>query len=127
MTSHPVLEHIIFRLRPGIDRAAFEQAAGGRITAFLERQPGFIRRQLSVAPGGEWVELVWWRDRAAAEAASGAFVASSETAPMMAALDQATAVSLILDPVEVAGEFGSDGTDEGAEASMVETTAGGRA
>lgn len=64
-----VLEWAPFRLRPGADEAAL-LAASERLQAdFLARQEGFLRRQLVKGTDGAYVDLVWWRSMAAAEAA----------------------------------------------------------
>jgi hypothetical protein len=39
--------------------------------------PGFVRRELLRGGNGQWVDLVWWENRAAADAVIGAVGASA--------------------------------------------------
>jgi hypothetical protein len=56
-----VIEHRTFRLRDGVDVAAF-LAADARFTEDVAyQQPGIARRTLARAEDGEWlVETLWW-------------------------------------------------------------------
>jgi hypothetical protein len=63
-----VIEWAPFRTRPGVDEAALLEAARAIETAFLARCEGFVRRELARRDGG-YVDIVWWRSRADADAA----------------------------------------------------------
>lgn len=69
-----------FRLAPGVDEAALVAASAALQEHFLARQAGFLRRELLRGPGGLFVDLVHWRDRASAEAAMAQVASSSACA-----------------------------------------------
>ena len=56
MPKH-VMETVTFRLKEGVTREAFAEAAG-RTIAFVTAQPGFISRRLSCTSDGEWIEQI---------------------------------------------------------------------
>jgi len=56
MPKH-VMETVTFRLKEGVTREAFAEAAG-RTIAFVTAQPGFISRMLSCTSDGEWIEQI---------------------------------------------------------------------
>ncbi len=58
-----------FRLAAGVTEAALREASDRLQTAFLREQEGFIRRELLKGENGRWVDVVYWKDREAAEAA----------------------------------------------------------
>jgi hypothetical protein len=63
-----VIEWAPFRLKPDASEAELLAAAAGIEREFLAGRPGFIRRELA-RHGQGYVDLVWWRSRAQAEAA----------------------------------------------------------
>src|SRR5688572_14706775 len=73
-----VIELVTFRMKSGIDNATFI-AAVGQSTAFLERQPGFLARQVGLTATGEWADIIRWADLDAALRAAAAFNAAPET------------------------------------------------
>jgi hypothetical protein len=80
------IEHVTYRLRPDADRIEFVEA-NDAIDAFLARQAGFEARQLAEAQDGTWIDLVWWADRASAEAAAQAFTGAPEAAAVSGLID----------------------------------------
>ena len=84
------LEQVIYRLVEGTAEETF-LAANASTYAWLAAQPGFIARELAVAPDGTWVDHVWWADLASAEAASGAYMATDACTELGVFLDQASA------------------------------------
>ncbi len=64
-----VVEWAPFRLASGIDEAALLEASEALQRDFLQRQPGFLRRELLRGADGQWVDLVHWRDEPSASAA----------------------------------------------------------
>ena len=68
-----IVEWAPFRLAAGVDPQALIVASETLQREFLERQPGFVRRELLHGPDGQWADLVVWRDeRTASEAMSAA-------------------------------------------------------
>jgi hypothetical protein len=63
-----VIEWAPFRIRPGVDEPALLEAAQAIETAFLSSCEGFVRRELARRDGG-YVDIVWWRSKADADAA----------------------------------------------------------
>ena len=72
--SEPCLEMVRFRLNDDADADAF-RAAAPVVTDWASRQPGFQYRALVEQADGHWLDLVWWRSAADAEAAGGKFMA----------------------------------------------------
>lgn len=82
-----VIEAVTFRLLPQIDEATFV-AAVAQSTPFLERQPGFLRREIGVTVDGEWSDIVHWASLDAALRAARAFNAAPETRAFNACLER---------------------------------------
>jgi len=61
-----VVEWAPFRLAPGVDEVALLEASEALQRDFLAQQPGFLRRELLRGPDGQWADLVYWEDEAAA-------------------------------------------------------------
>ncbi|MBL8709914.1 MAG: antibiotic biosynthesis monooxygenase [Rhodospirillaceae bacterium] len=68
-TTDMTVEWAPFRLRPGVGESALLNASQELQAGFLARQPGFIRRELLRRDVTDFVDLVWWESRAAAETA----------------------------------------------------------
>ena len=68
-TDGVVIEWAPFRLAPGASEAALLAAAESIQREFLERRPGYVRRELLRGDYGRWVDLIVWRDEASAQAA----------------------------------------------------------
>ncbi len=64
------------------------RSAVAKSTAFLRRQEGFVRRELAVAGDtGQWADIVYWTDLAAAQRAAAAFGDAPEARDFLALLD----------------------------------------
>ncbi len=89
--DHPTitLEQVIYRLTESSTEEAF-LAANPATSDWLAAQPGFIARELAVAPDGTWVDHVWWRDLPSAETAAAAYMATDACAQLGVFLDQAS-------------------------------------
>ncbi len=82
-----VVEIVTLRLRDGASDAQF-LAANRRVESeHVERQPGFVSRQTARGDNGEWLVVVHWASRAAAEASMASFAAAPATADFMAVID----------------------------------------
>lgn len=65
-----IIEVVLFKARPNVTNAQLAAAAQALAPALAGRD-GFIRRELA-HDGAQWVDIVHWRDLAAAKAASEA-------------------------------------------------------
>jgi hypothetical protein len=72
-----VIEWAPFALKDGVDEAALMAASRALQDGFLGRQAGFVRRELVREAAGRYVDIVWWSDLAAAEAAMSQAMASA--------------------------------------------------
>lgn len=79
-----VIEWAPFRLAPGASEDALIAAAEAIQRGFLERQPGYVRRELLRGDDGRWVDLIVWRDDASAQAAMQAAESSERCAAYFA-------------------------------------------
>ena len=66
-----VIEWAPFRLADGAEEDALLAASEAIQREFLERQPGFVRRELLRGRDGQWVDLIVWTDEPSAMAAMG--------------------------------------------------------
>lgn len=67
MNHASYIEWAPFRLKPGVSEEDFLRASEALQEDFIDHQPGFVRRELLKGAGREWVDLVYWEDREAAE------------------------------------------------------------
>ena len=69
MTSRFTVEWAQFRAAAGIDEATVLAASRALQSEFLDKQDGFIRRELFKGPDDSWADLLYWESREAAERA----------------------------------------------------------
>ena len=81
-----VIELVTFRLEAGVEADAF-RAAAERATGFMRDQPGFLRRRLSCAEDGLWIEHVEWSGMAEARAAAAAIGKDERAREFVRAVD----------------------------------------
>ena len=62
------IEWAPFKLREDVPEVTLIEASLRMQVEFLNQQPGFQRRELLKLAPGNFVDLVWWETRAAAEA-----------------------------------------------------------
>ena len=92
----PVIEVAIFSPKPGVTDEALV-AAAAKSTAFLERTPGFVRRELGVSSEGDrWVDVLHWTDLESALGAADLFLEAPECQDFVAAIDMEGASMLHL-------------------------------
>lgn len=72
-----IVEWAPFRLKPGVDESDLLKVSDDLQTEFLDRQTGFLRRELFKASGGNFVDVIWWSSRKAAKDA----LASAASSP----------------------------------------------
>jgi hypothetical protein len=63
------VEWMPFQAAAGVDEATMLKASRAVQFEFLDRQDGFIRRELLKGPGDTWFDLLYWETREAAEQA----------------------------------------------------------
>lgn len=63
-----VIEWAPFRLAPGVDEQTLLEVSEALQREFLQRQQGFVRRELLRGRDGQWADLVYWTDEASANA-----------------------------------------------------------
>lgn len=63
-----IVETARIRLRDGAGEADLVRASDRFQQEFLDRQPGFVRRELLRLDARTYLDLIHWRDRAAADA-----------------------------------------------------------
>ncbi len=71
------IEWAPFRLKSGVPEEALFDASETLQAEFVGHQPGFVRRELLTGSGREWVDLVWWESREAADRAIARAVTSA--------------------------------------------------
>ena len=94
--TNPVLELVIFKLNPGVTNEQCLKALEAT-TADLQRQPGFVRREVRRDSDGTWVDMVYWQTRDEALAAMAASQGFASMAAFAAAGDFQNAQMLHLD------------------------------
>jgi heme-degrading monooxygenase HmoA len=71
--SQEIVELVLFRLAEGVTEADF-LAAAQETDRWLQRQAGYLRRELSRDEAGQWADIVHWESLALAEAAAAGFM-----------------------------------------------------
>jgi hypothetical protein len=64
-----IVEWAAFRIAKGVSEEQVVKAARDIQEEFLAKQRGFIRRELLRGEGGQWADLIYWKDRASVDAA----------------------------------------------------------
>lgn len=81
-----IIEVVLFKTKPNVTEAQLATAAQA-LAPVLAARDGFMRREL-VHDGAQWVDIVHWRDLAAAQAASEAVMAIPACQRFFAMIDQ---------------------------------------
>ena len=100
--QNPVVETARIRLREGVSEAELIAASNRFQAAFLDSQPGFLRRELLRLDGRDYLDLVHWRDRAAADAVMERAMSSTDCHAYFAVMDLGTG-----DPAEGVRHYAS--------------------
>jgi hypothetical protein len=85
--SRPIVETARITLAPGKTEADLVAASGAFQTAFLDRQPGFLRRELLKLDDRSFLDFVHWKDQSAADAMMAAAMTSEACAAYFAVMD----------------------------------------
>lgn len=98
MAQH-VIETVTFKLSPDADPKAFVTAA--EVTgAWIKAQPCFVRRRLSRAEDGTWIEHVEWADMETSKAAAARIGEEPGDADFLKAID-GPSVSMMHSALEI--------------------------
>ena len=93
-----VLELVVFKLAADATREQF-LATVDQVSNWISSQPGFISRELCEdAEGGRWIEVIWWRTPADAQAAAELAMTSESCAPMFGLIDMESTLMLHGEP-----------------------------
>lgn len=95
-----VVEWAPFKVKNGVTEAQLKEAALDIQTNFLEKQDGFVRRELLRHADGSFVDLVWWRSHESASAA----IAHAGQSPACARYFEIMCLPEALDQNDHAGE-----------------------
>ena len=98
MTQRPVLEVVLFKLKPGADDAAFV-AASEAVMPDLRAMRGFIRREVFKDADGRWMDTVHWQNLDDAHRAAEAFLGLPCAQTLIALIDEPSMTMLYLEPV----------------------------
>ena len=71
--KNSVVELVSYQLKSGVSLQQLA-ATHDAVNSFLNRQSGFIYRSLSQDESGQWFDIVYWQDMAAAKAAGESFM-----------------------------------------------------
>lgn len=86
-TPAQTLELVSFKLNSEFAVDAFLQASK-EAEQFIMKQPGFLYRSLcQQQDSGEWLDVIYWQDDAAAQAAGQAVCSAPEAASFMGMID----------------------------------------
>ncbi|MDX5592980.1 hypothetical protein [Pseudovibrio sp. SPO723] len=80
------LEVVEFKLKEGANREAF-MAAAHKTEAFVRGLDGFVNRTLSCSADNTWLDVVEWRDMAAAKEAGKKFMACEHVVEFCSFID----------------------------------------
>ncbi|NJM94583.1 MAG: hypothetical protein HC842_07910 [Cytophagales bacterium] len=64
--EHTVVEWAPFKLKPGVSETELLAASQVLQREFLSKQPGFVKRDLSKLSEGQYVDIVYWENKASA-------------------------------------------------------------
>jgi antibiotic biosynthesis monooxygenase (ABM) superfamily enzyme len=84
-----VIELVRFKLIAGVTQEDYV-AACAKTDAFVQAQPGFRARALSLAEDGTWTDYVTWADMDSAQAAAKAFPENEYAQAIMGMIDGST-------------------------------------
>lgn len=81
------IEVVIFPAKPGVTPAQLV-AASAAITPILAAMPGFISRDFGFGDDGQFLDIIHWRDRAAADFAAQHVMADTLCCAYFELMDQ---------------------------------------
>ena len=89
----PTVETIRFKLRDGVRDADFHRLNQRVEDEYMALRPGFLSRETSRSSDGEYLVVVHWASKEAAQATMGAFFSAPETQGFLGAVDTGSVTS----------------------------------
>lgn len=99
MTQPPVLEVVLFKLKPSAGVAVF-LAASEAMMPVLRTMRGFMGRELFKDSDDYWMDTVHWHSLGDAHRAAEAFLGSPCAQTLIALIDEPSMTMLHLEPVQ---------------------------
>jgi hypothetical protein len=98
MTPRPVLEVVLFKLKPNVEETAFLEASEA-IMPDLRAMQGFIHRELHKDAESRWMDTVQWQSLDEAQRAAQVLIGLPCAQALFAMLDGSSVTILHLEPV----------------------------
>jgi len=93
-----VLELVVYRLNEGVTEAQYREAYD-ELSRWVEPRPGFVSRDvLRAEREDQWIELVWWTNKADAEQAAADAATAPECAAFFGAVHLDSLLMVLADP-----------------------------
>lgn len=89
MNPNAVTEVVLFKAKRDVNFTQMQTVAK-QLDAVLAKLDGFIERELAYDGQGQWIDIVHWRDRDAAIAASRTVLTIPACQPFFALIDEDT-------------------------------------
>lgn len=86
-SGKPVIEVVTFAVNAGVNEKQL-LAAANKINSDLEKQAGFISRNIAFDKTGEWVDIIHWRNLASAESAAKNMMQNEKAVEFFSLIDQ---------------------------------------
>jgi hypothetical protein len=102
-TTASIIEITTFTLTEGITEQAFSESAKKMQREFLEQQPGYQQRILSVSETGIWTDIVFWDSKQSVENAMRAAEQAESVFPFMQKIDFSSVKMNVSTPIELKG------------------------
>ena len=102
-----VIEITQFTLLKGVDEQEFRDEAEHIQHLFLEKQPGYIDRELLKDAAGQWADVLHWESTAQAQAAAQAMLQEPTCQRFLAMVDPQNVTMLHFERQKKWGEIGS--------------------
>ncbi len=95
MNQSLTVEVVLFKLKPGVEEAAFVRASDALLPV-LRAMSGFVRRELLKGEDGQWIDLVHWNSLAEAQAAAEQVPHLPACHPFLGMIDETSVTMLHL-------------------------------
>jgi len=90
MDKKIVVEIAQYKLIDGVNETTFLQDSKDAQKEFLDKQPGYIKRQLLKSDSGKWTEIVYWESMSDARKAEKEVAKNIPNVPMFQKMDPKT-------------------------------------
>lgn len=89
MATNTVIEIAEYKLKTGVSEDIFLQDSIDAQKSFLDKQPGYLKRQL-LKNNDEWIEIVYWDTMINAKNAEKEVIKNIQNVPMFQKIDTET-------------------------------------